>query len=218
MKVHLPPLCLAFFPLLIAVACSGDEPKPAAPAEREITMQPPAESPPATDAPSKGAPSKNAPGEGGAARIEIESLTAAVPSEWRRVQPSSAMRKAEFHLPGAGGAGDASLTVFSFGSQAGSIEANLDRWKGQVKQEPAGNATVTKVERSEGKPITLLDVRGTYSPGMGDTSSAAGTRMMAAVVEASDATYYFKLVGPIATVDAWDDQYQAMLTSIRDAN
>jgi hypothetical protein len=58
-----------------------------------------------------------------------------VPAGWVSTTPSSPMRVADFTLPRvAGDVEDATLTVYFFGGQGGSVQANLDRWIGQMAQ------------------------------------------------------------------------------------
>jgi hypothetical protein len=62
-------------------------------------------------------------------------LTFTTPEGWRPSQPSSSMRVAEFTLPHAtGDAEDAQFVVYYFGGSGGSVEANMQRWIGQIQQ------------------------------------------------------------------------------------
>ena len=66
--------------------------------------------------------------------LSVAALSAAalkfdVPKGWVSKTPSSTMRVAEFTLAkAAGDAEDATVTVYFFGGQGGSVQANLDRW------------------------------------------------------------------------------------------
>src|ERR1041385_686297 len=83
------------------------------------------------------------------------------PAGWISKPPASSMRVAEFVVPKvAGDSEDAALAIFFFGGQGGSVQANLDRWIGQIAQpdgkpskEVAKMATLT----SHALPITLVD-------------------------------------------------------------
>src|SRR5260221_6128721 len=55
-----------------------------------------------------------------------------VPSEWQE-QPLSEMRLASFKAEGSGGQ-SADVSVSSFPGDAGGIESNINRWRGQVHQ------------------------------------------------------------------------------------
>jgi hypothetical protein len=145
---------------------------------------------------------------------KVGPLSLKVPGEWRSIVPKSSMRKAQWALPGAAGASDADLTVFHFGPSAGTLQANLDRWKGQFEQAPPNNATTSSIERKGASPITVLEVSGKYvaekSPGSGERYGEKDWRMLAAVVETADGSFYFKLVGPAATVQKWKDSFLKM--------
>lgn len=148
-----------------------------------------------------------------------------VPDGWQSTPPSSSMRVAEFVLPRAGGdASDASLVVYFFGSgSGGSVQANLDRWIGQMTQ-PDGRRT-QDVARTEsrvsrgGLALTVVDVGGTYiaevTPGSTDRFNERGYRLIAAIVETPGGAHYVKLTGPAATVAKWETSVTAFLASLR---
>lgn len=166
-------------------------------------------------------------GSGTGATIELKAgqrqslggLSVVMPAGWKATAPTSSMRTAEYLLPGEGG-GDASLVVFYFGpDQGGSVEANIDRWYGQFTQ-PDGKSTKER-SRRWGKPVggveaTLVDITGTYTGGgMGGGSPAAqsGYRMLGAIVVAPRGPFFFKLVGPAATVARWTASFEEYVDS-----
>lgn len=145
------------------------------------------------------------------------------PEGWVSKPPASRMRLAEYTLPKADGdAEDASLGIFYFGGQGGGVQANLDRWIGQMSQ-PDGRASkdVAKTSRldSGGLAITIVDVPGTYvaetSPGSAERFNKPGFRLRAAVVEGRGGPYFVKLSGPAETVAKWDESFLAFLKSLR---
>ena len=145
------------------------------------------------------------------------------PAGWVSKPPASSMRVAEFTLPkAAGDAEDATLGIFYFGGQGGSIDANLDRWIGQMTQ-PDGRPSkpLAKTTRftSRGLAITLVDLTGTYvaevSPGSAERFNKPGFRLRAAVVETKEGPYFVKLTGPEKTVARWDDAFMGFLKSLR---
>lgn len=156
------------------------------------------------------------------ARAQEPALTFDPPPEWIAVQSSSPMRVAQFTLPkAAGDAEDADLTVFYFGGAGGSVEANLERWTGQMLQpdrrRSADVATTTTFMAGD-LAVTLLDVPGTYAaevrPGSGMRYSKPEFRLQAAVVETPAGPYFFKVTGPAGTVEAWNDRFVALLESV----
>src|SRR5262245_33108167 len=118
------------------------------------------------------------------------SLKFDVPQGWVTKAPTSSMRVAEFTLPKvAGDPEDAALTVFYFGGQGGSVQANLDRWISQMTQpdgKPSKDLAQTTKISSRNLPITLVDLTGTYvaevSPGSTERFNKPGFRLRAAVV------------------------------------
>ena len=146
------------------------------------------------------------------------------PAGWIAGKPASAMRVAEFTLPKtATDPEDASLIVYYFGGTGGSVQANLDRWIGQMRQ-PDGrdSKTVAKSSSLASKArlkITLIDIPGTYvaevTPGSSERFNKPGFRQLAAVVETGAGPYFVKLVGPAATVARWEASVRAFLASLR---
>ena len=145
------------------------------------------------------------------------------PDDWIEQSSESPMRVTEFRLPRVpGDSEDAELVVFYFGGSGGSVEANLQRWIGQMEQ-PDGRssfevASTTGFE-ANGLVVTLLDVPGSYvaavSPGSATRLSKPNFRLMAAVVETPVGPYFFKLLGPARTVARWDSRFAEFLRSVR---
>lgn len=149
----------------------------------------------------------------------LPGLAFSVPKEWEKGTPSNSMRQGQWVLPGPGG--DAELVVFRFPDRAGTVEANINRWKGQFTP-PEGKtideATTTKeIAGPDGLSTTLVDVSGTFvaatQPGGDQKHNDPGRRMLAAIVSGSGAPFYFKAVGPKATMDLWAPAYDAMVAS-----
>lgn len=144
---------------------------------------------------------------------QLGGLVMDVPEEWTRQDPESAMRLAQFLLPGP--AGDVELVVFRFPAGAGSVEANLERWRGQIDGEhaPAREMQVGALA------ITTLDLTGTYvaavRPGSPEHHDESDNRMLVAIVEGDGDTLYFKCVGPAASVTPWASAFEAALRSLR---
>jgi len=132
------------------------------------------------------------------------------------------MRVSQYQLPAAqGDAEGASLVVYYFGSgQGGSVDANLERWIGQM-QTPDGKPSKDKAKTENttvnGLKVTLLDVAGTYAgsdmAGGGAAQSKPNFRMRAGVIETPKGAYFIKLVGPEKTVNRWDPAFQEFIKS-----
>jgi hypothetical protein len=143
------------------------------------------------------------------------------PDGWSSETPPPGMRVAQYQLPAAeGDAEPASLIVYYFGAgQGGSVQANLDRWTGQIQQ-PSGASSKDKAKTESltvnGMNVTLLDVSGTYvggDMGGGAGQSKPNFRMRAGVIESPKGAYFIKLVGPEKTIGKWDDAFMAFIKS-----
>lgn len=142
-----------------------------------------------------------------------------VPSNWTRQRPRNQMRLAQFGIPLVDGdEGPAEIVVFTFPGGAGTVEANLDRWKGMF-DDVEGEPKVEKFDAGDIK-ITTMDITGTYmdkpAPFLPQVTPRKGYRMMVAVVDTpNDGTYYFRMTGPKATIAKQSDVYTAMLKSAK---
>jgi hypothetical protein len=152
-----------------------------------------------------------------------KSLTYNVPQDWIAEMPASAMRKAQYRLPRAeGDPEDAEMAVFYFRGGGGGVQANIDRWTGQFQKSDSNSATSaarTTHKVVQGIPLTIVDIRGTYSaqsmgPTMAQSDKKENFRMLAAVVEAGDGPWFFKLTGPAKTVDKWEKSFKSFLDTI----
>jgi hypothetical protein len=174
-----------------------------------------AENPPPATSPSNQAPPADA------AVTETEALdlgSAAVdrPSGWAFRTPTSSMRLAEAEVPGPGGPG--LLTVFFFGpGGGGGVEANLERWVGQMEAAPGSTPTRDSFETG-GFTVSTVAVEGILLPsrmGGGPTEPVPGSQLFGAVIEGPGGPWFFKLTGPDATVAAAADDFRSMLRSVR---
>jgi hypothetical protein len=119
----------------------------------------------------------------------------------------------------SGDAGAAECGVYFFGpGQGGSVEANLDRWKGQVIGTDGKPAPAQTQKRTiHGLSVTTLDSSGSYT-GMGGPMSQgqtkqAGYRLLAAVVEGPSGNIFIKFAGPAKTIAANQQKYEQLLNS-----
>lgn len=160
-----------------------------------------------------------------AATVSAQSATIRfdAPKEWTAQPATSWMRVAQYSLTRApGDPEDAELIVYYFGGSGGSVQANLDRWLGQMEQPDGRSSTAvatTSSLTSNGLQITVLDVSGRYvaemTPGSAARHNKPGFRMKAAVIETAGGPYFVKLTGPVKTVERWDAAFSAFLKSAR---
>src|SRR5438067_484300 len=150
-------------------------------------------------------------------------LTFTAPAAWHARPAASTMRVAEFVVPkAAGDPEDAEVIVYFFGLSVGSVNANVDRWIGQMQQ-PDGSPSQDKARREaqtiNGLKVTTVDVAGTYvaemRPGATERYNKPGFRLRAAVVETPRGPYYIKMTGPAKTMAAADADFRKFLATLR---
>jgi hypothetical protein len=142
------------------------------------------------------------------------------PANWKAAPPQ-AMRAATYSIaPAAGDKASAECGVYFFGAgQGGSIDANLDRWRGQFLG-PDGKAAPAKIAKrtSHGLSITTIDSSGEYT-GLGGPLSngkgAPGYRLLGAIVEAPGGNIFVKLTGPAKTLAENQAKFDQLLASFQ---
>ena len=144
------------------------------------------------------------------------------PAAWTVTPVTSSMRVGEFRLPKADGdSEDAALVVYYFGGTGGSVQANIDRWVGQISQ-PDGRASkdvaIVTNRKVNGLAMTHVDVSGTLvaevTPGSAERFNKPGFRLRAAVIETPKGPYFIRVVGPAKTVARWEKDIEAFLSSV----
>ncbi|MBT8465673.1 MAG: hypothetical protein HKN97_18130 [Myxococcales bacterium] len=182
----------------------------AATADPHAGMQP-------SQVPAGAAPTSGRPDASG--MIDLGAVAFKMPAKWNAQAPKSAMRRAQLSAPGSAGA--AELIVYFFGPQgAGTAQENLDRWVGQFSK-PDGSAVTDAKQTSSkvsGMDVTRLEVAGQYAGGMNAAGQQqpgqSNQRLIAAIVSSQGGPYYFKFVGPSATVAENAAAFDALLASI----
>ena len=143
------------------------------------------------------------------------------PAGWK-TEAARPMRAATYTIPlAAGDQGIAECVVNYFGpGQGGGVDANVERWRGQV-QGSDGKPAAAKIDKRSvrGIPITTIDASGTYmgmgGPMMAGSKPAAGYRLMGAIVEGPGGSVFFKLTGPAKTIAAQQKNFEMLLASIQ---
>jgi len=148
--------------------------------------------------------------------VRLGSMYMKAPESWARKPTASAFVLAEFSLPHAEeDADDGRLTVTSVG---GSVEANVDRWRGQFGGKPEHDSQ-EKIEIG-GVPVVLIDFSGTYDAqhgGMGPAAPAAeptASRMRAAIFSVKGQQFIIKCTGPEKTMTQHADAFLAFINSL----
>jgi len=170
-----------------------------------------------TQRPQAGAPVFGQPDAAG--MVDLGEVAFKVPDGWTAQAPKSAMRRAQ--LSATGSAGPAELIVYFFGPQgAGTTQENIDRWVGQFSNPDGSPVSSSKQTKSKaaGVDVTRLEVAGQYSGGMSPTgqqqAAQANQRLIAAVVNTPGGPYYFKFLGPDATVVEQGAAFDELISSL----
>jgi hypothetical protein len=103
----------------------------------------------------------------------------------------------------------------SISSVGGSLEANIERWRGQFQEKP--EPTVQKRTVS-GLEVTTVEMEGTFSAGMGGGGTPKpGTLLLGAIVRVPGAQnlIFFKAWGPKATMEKARGDFEAFVSSFR---
>jgi hypothetical protein len=154
----------------------------------------------------------------------VAGLKWTTPTGWK-TEGEKPMRAATYSIsPVAGDTASAECVVYFFGNgQGGSVEANLDRWKGQVHG-PDGKPSEAKIAKRtiHGLAVTTIDSSGEYS-GMGGPMAASRTvqsnyRLLGAIVEGPDGNVFIKFTGPAKTIAANQAAFEQLLNSFDKEN
>ncbi len=143
------------------------------------------------------------------------------PAGWKAEGPRP-MRAATYSIPPvAGDSAGAECVVNYFGpDQGGGVDANIERWKGQM-QGPDGKPAPASVAKrtANGIPITVIDSSGSYTgmggPMMAPSKPVPGYRLLGAIVEGPKGSVFFKLTGPAKTMAAQQKNFDQLLASIQ---
>jgi hypothetical protein len=177
-------------------------------------------------APASAASMKPAAAHGSATEAAAPASTGlkfTAPAGWISETVTSSMRQAQYRLPRVeGDSEDAEMVVYYFRGGGGGVQANVDRWIGQFSKpdgSPADDNAKTTNTVVRGIPVTIVAVSGTYSGAMGPMGGSSepktNYRMLAAVAEAGNGPWFFKLTGPAKTVANWEPSFESFVDSIQ---
>jgi len=163
-----------------------DAPPPAQPAAAASNGQMPADHPPIGN----GTPAATGSDMANTAMPTASGTALAwtAPSNWTP-KALGTMRKGSYAIKGEGV--DADLSIIALPGATGGLEANLNRWRGQVGLAPlSGQEVLAAVEKFEanGLQFTVVDYAGN------------GSRLIGAIVPYQGNSWFFKLMGPDALV------------------
>jgi gluconolactonase len=149
------------------------------------------------------------------------------PKSWKKGEPASSLRLAEFSIPAAeGDSMPVELTVSSFAGAGGGVQANVQRWVGQFQE--GRKVEIFTGEGHQGLYV-LVDLKGTYNmpdgpPIQQKTKPLPNARMLAVIIGIrwdevqgegdnkqtvkKSAVYFLKMAGPEKTVTANEEGFR----------
>jgi hypothetical protein len=148
----------------------------------------------------------------------VAGLKWTAPSAWSN-KGSAPMRAATYVVPPApGDKASSECVVYFFGTgQGGSVQANMDRWKGQFTQ--GGKPAPAQIQNRmvHGLQVTTIDTSGDYS-GMGGPladrpSVESGYRLLGAIIEGPGGNVFIKFAGPAKTITASQRNFEQLVNS-----
>jgi hypothetical protein len=152
------------------------------------------------------APATSLPAASAAA---LPQLTWKTPAGWTEVPPSE-MRVASFKVTGPDGK-SADVSIIPLPGLAGSDEANVNRWRGQVGLPPVSPDELKKSAEdveAAGQPAQLYDIAG-QNPGSGDAE-----RILGVIQHRDDMAWFFKMTGDAGLVEQQKPAFAALLKSL----
>jgi hypothetical protein len=156
--------------------------------------------------------------------VAIAGMKSTPPKEWKTKEaPATAMsRVATFALPMAeGDKEDAELIVFHFTSNAGSLDANLERQRALFL--PAEGKDKVDEKKTEVKVGTIKatqqDLTGTFKkkpfPMSDKFTPMKDYRQLYVVFEDKEGQYFLKLLGPAKTVEKHKKSFDEWLAAFK---
>jgi len=203
MTTHrLRPFALVLVLPLLATACGKDKPE-----DRGIVKPVPSQT-----------ASQSAPESGMGTPQPAGHLAFQLPSAWKQEPPENNMRLSQASISGPGG--EAQFAVFYFGpGQGGGVEANIQRWLGQVQVAP-GAKPVRDTFQVGDLTVHTVQANGTLTPSPmsmqgGSQAPQEGSMLLGAVVEGPGGPWFFKLTGPEQTVEPQTDAFLQMVKNLK---
>jgi hypothetical protein len=153
--------------------------------------------------------------------IHARGLSFEAPKTWKSSPPRSTMRAAQLSVdPAKGDSEPAELVVFVFPGSAGTVEANIERWRSQFEDKDGKTPkAVTEKRKGKNADVTFVEIAGRYvaplQPGSSEKNNKPDFRLLGAIVETSQFAYFLKMVGPDKTMKSAKPAFDELIASIR---
>lgn len=157
-----------------------------------------------------------ADGPQGTQTIDLGGMSFQAPASWEKVQPRSAMRRAQLVIkPVAPDERPAELVVFVFPGGAGTTKANVERWRNQFKGPDGAPPTVaSRTVKGKNVDVERVEVAGTYTDSLNGIGPLSDFHLLGAIVQTPDHGYFLKLVGPEKTVVSIRDDFDKLIATL----
>jgi hypothetical protein len=140
----------------------------------------------------------------GAATDDTPALEWKAPDAWKLAPNPNAMRIATYKV-----SNDTELVISRAG---GDVATNVERWQGQFEGSPKAQQTDKTVHDIK---VTTVQIDGTFTNTMDPSGGGHPSwSMLAAIVQTKGRPYFFKIVGPAATVHAAKKPFDAMIDGL----
>ncbi|MBL6707419.1 MAG: hypothetical protein ISQ06_15015 [Planctomycetaceae bacterium] len=143
-------------------------------------------------------------GNGKSKHRHYEGIGFAIPDSWQELAGQQ-MVDSKYIIPTEHGEMEMTLT-----SMGGGIEANLNRWVGQVGREPGEEPTWSTVDVA-GIESRKVDVRGSFNSTVGSNPGAKEDWRLIGIAVPLPRDFFIKLVGPREAVVEFKDELDAFL-------
>jgi hypothetical protein len=132
-----------------------------------------------------------------------------IPADWRQLPPSQFLL-AEFSIAGTNGA-TAEVNVAELSGEGGGLEANVNRWRGQLGLPPTSEILTTQLEVA-GDKAEVADMNGT------DAKTGKPVRLIGVIVPQNGQTWFYKLMGDEQIVAQQKDAFIKFIQSANYSN
>ena len=129
-----------------------------------------------------------------------------VPAGWQEVSGGQFLI-AKFMLAGNGGA-TAAVNVSMSAGDGGGLDANVNRWRGQLGLAPSPDSLTTPIVVAGGK-ASLVDMSGT------DARTGQPTRLVGVMVSQSGQTWFYKLMGDARVVEGQKNAFTQFVQGVK---
>jgi hypothetical protein len=151
----------------------------------------------------------------GTAMAPAQEFSDSPPAHWKK-QPPSAMLLTKYQIQGDDGA-TVEVTFSTLRSAPGGLLANINRWRGQLGQEPYADDAALKSNTSTvpsgfGDAV-LVEVEGILT----DSDPKKDGRLIGAIAEKGASAWFFKLRGNAALATAERENFIKWIASVKPA-